>query len=72
MGEAHFGGGLFSKVNNDASTHRNVIDDLISDSKKRKAERQLTRERTSNLTDKLDRSRKLSDSICIKFYSKNL
>lgn len=53
VAEAHFGGGLFSKVDSTAS-RKDVIDQLIADSKKRKAERQKIREQTIDLTEKLD------------------
>lgn len=52
--KAHFGGGLFTKASGDKSSHQSTIDQLIAESKKRKAERQQTKEETLNLTDKLD------------------
>lgn len=57
MEKAHFGGGLFTKVSNDDS-HKSTIDQLIAESKKRKAERQQTKEETQTLTDKLDENLK--------------
>ncbi|XP_066598447.1 nucleolar protein 14 homolog isoform X2 [Prorops nasuta] len=53
VSEAHFGGGLLSK--SDASMSRkDLIDQLIAESKKRKAEKQKIREQTIDLTEKLD------------------
>lgn len=55
--KAHFGGGLFSKVSND-DNHKSTIDVLIAESKKRKAEKQQTKEETQTLTEKLDKDLK--------------
>ncbi|XP_034254231.1 nucleolar protein 14 homolog [Thrips palmi] len=53
--EAHFGGGLLSRVSEDgADSRKDLIDKLISESKKRKAEQQKTKEQTLDLTEKLD------------------
>ncbi|XP_065225974.1 nucleolar protein 14 homolog [Planococcus citri] len=52
--EAHFGGGLFTKVTPESSSHQSTIDMLIAESKRKKAERQQTKEETQNLTEKLD------------------
>lgn len=53
--DAHFGGGVLSKTGNEgALSHRDLIDKLISESKKRKAEKQKTKEKTLELTEKLD------------------
>ncbi|XP_012287564.1 nucleolar protein 14 homolog [Orussus abietinus] len=50
--EAHFGGGVLSKS---SSMHRkDIIEQLIAESKKRKAERQKLRDQTIGLTEKLD------------------
>lgn len=55
VGDAHFGGGILSKAGSDgAMSHRDLIDKLITESKKRKAEKQKTREKTLELTEKLD------------------
>ncbi|EZA57140.1 hypothetical protein DMN91_007127 [Ooceraea biroi] len=51
--EAHFGGGVLSQ--SDATLSRkDVINQLIAESKKRKAEQQKIREQTIDLTEKLD------------------
>ncbi|XKL66556.1 hypothetical protein PGB90_009976 [Kerria lacca] len=52
--KAHFGGGLFTKVSPMENDHRSIVDQLIAESKIRKAERQQTKEETQNLTEKLD------------------
>lgn len=54
VGEAHFGGGMFKKVNEEHKSRKDLIDELIAESKKRKAEKQRIREETLNLTEKLD------------------
>lgn len=54
MENAHFGGGLFTK----SSGHKNTIDELIAESKRRKAERQLVKDETVTLTEKLDKDLK--------------
>lgn len=51
--EAHFGGGVLSKPNS-ALSRKDLIDQLIAESKKRKAEKQKIREQTIDLTEKLD------------------
>jgi nucleolar protein 14 len=51
--DAHFGGGILSKPNSEMS-RKDVINQLITESKKRKAERQKIREQTIDLTEKLD------------------
>lgn len=51
--EAHFGGGLLSKPDSTLS-RKDLIDQLIIESKKRKAEKQKIREQTIDLTEKLD------------------
>lgn len=50
---AHFGGGLLSKPDT-ALSRKDLIDQLIAESKKRKAEKQKIREQTIDLTEKLD------------------
>lgn len=52
--EAHFGGGMFRKVEGDGNSRQNLIDQLIAESKKRKIEKQRAREQTIDLTQKLD------------------
>jgi nucleolar protein 14 len=55
VGDAHFGGGILKKTGKEgAKTHRELIDELIAESKKRKAEKQKTKEATLELTEKLD------------------
>ena len=51
--EAHFGGGLLSKPDSESS-RKSVIEQLIADSKRKKAERQREKEKTEELTAKLD------------------
>ncbi|XP_003397298.2 nucleolar protein 14 homolog [Bombus terrestris] len=53
VGEAHFGGGILSKSGSEKS-RKDLIDELIAESKKRKAEKQKIREQTIDLTEKLD------------------
>ncbi|KOX78543.1 Nucleolar protein 14 [Melipona quadrifasciata] len=53
VNEAHFGGGVLSKSESGKS-RKDLIDELIAESKKRKAERQKIREQTIDLTEKLD------------------
>ncbi|XP_072387419.1 nucleolar protein 14 homolog [Diabrotica undecimpunctata] len=53
--EAHFGGGLFKNTGKEgAMTHKDLINQLIVESKKRKAEKQKLKEATLELTEKLD------------------
>lgn len=53
--DAHFGGGLLSRANEDGSKSRkDLIEQLITESKRRKAEQQKAREQTLDLTEKLD------------------
>jgi len=51
--ETHFGGGTLSKTDSTLS-RKDLIDQLIAESKKRKAEKQKIREQTIDLTEKLD------------------
>ncbi|KAK0182608.1 hypothetical protein PV327_000728 [Microctonus hyperodae] len=53
VSDAHFGGGLLSN-SNEQSSGKQLIQDLIAESKKRKAEQQNIREQTIELTKKLD------------------
>lgn len=53
VSEAHFGGGILSKSESGKS-RKDIIDELIAESKKRKAEKQKIREQTIDLTEKLD------------------
>ncbi|KAJ8985042.1 hypothetical protein NQ317_016953 [Molorchus minor] len=53
--DAHFGGGLLRNTGTEgAKSHKQLIDELIAESKKRKAEKQKTKENTLELTEKLD------------------
>ncbi|GLV32750.1 lethal (3) 07882 [Carabus blaptoides fortunei] len=55
VGDAHFGGGILSRTGKDgAKSHKDLIEQLIAESKKRKAEKQKTKEQTLELTEKLD------------------
>ncbi|KAG5872705.1 hypothetical protein JTB14_008799 [Gonioctena quinquepunctata] len=55
VGEAHFGGGMLKKTGIEgAKSHKDLIDQLIAESKKRKAEKQKVKEATLELTEKLD------------------
>lgn len=55
VNDAHFGGdGLRRTGNEGDKTHKQLIQQLIAESKKRKAEKQKLKEATSELTEKLD------------------
>lgn len=55
VAEAHFGGGLFRNTGEDGGKSRkDLIDQLIVESKKRKLEKQKEREATIEMTEKLD------------------
>ncbi|XP_018579917.1 nucleolar protein 14 homolog [Anoplophora glabripennis] len=55
VADAHFGGGVLKNTGKEgAKTHKELIDQLIAESKKRKAEKQKTKEATLELTEKLD------------------
>ncbi|XP_076681466.1 nucleolar protein 14 homolog l(3)07882 isoform X1 [Andrena cerasifolii] len=53
VGDAHFGGGILSR-SEAGKSRKDLIDELIAESKKRKAEKQKIREQTVDLTEKLD------------------
>lgn len=53
VGDAHFGGGVLSR-SEPGKSRKDLIDELIAESKKRKAEKQKIREETIDLTAKLD------------------
>lgn len=53
VSEVHFGGGVLSK-SDAGKSRKDLIDELIAESKKRKAEKQKIREQTIDLTEKLD------------------
>lgn len=53
--DAHFGGGILKNTGKEgAKTHKELIEELIAESKKRKAEKQKIKEATLELTEKLD------------------
>lgn len=53
--QAHFGGGMLQDTGLEGiKTHKDLIDKLISESKKRKAEKQKLKEATVEMTEKLD------------------
>ncbi|XP_045539837.1 nucleolar protein 14 homolog [Papilio machaon] len=56
VSDGHFGGGILSKTNTQdgAKSHKDLIEQLIAESKKRKAEKQKEKEQTLDLTEKLD------------------
>lgn len=56
VSEGHFGGGLISKTEakDGAKSHKDLIEQLIAESKKRKVEKQKEKEQTLDLTEKLD------------------
>lgn len=55
MSDAHFGGGILTKTGKEgAMSHKDLIEQLISESKKRRAEKQMTKAATTELTEKLD------------------
>lgn len=54
VSEAHFGGGVLSRNSDSAMSRKDLIEQLIAESKKRKAEKQKIREQTLDLTEKLD------------------
>ncbi|XP_023944280.2 nucleolar protein 14 homolog [Bicyclus anynana] len=56
VSEGHFGGGVLSKSDSKdgAKSHKDLIEQLIAESKKRKVEKQKEKEQTLDLTEKLD------------------
>ncbi|KAJ8917757.1 hypothetical protein NQ315_005208 [Exocentrus adspersus] len=55
VNDAHFGGGILKNTGREGvKTHKELIEQLIAESKKRKAEKQKTKEATLELTEKLD------------------
>jgi nucleolar protein 14 len=65
VGDAHFGGFLSKKEETEGTTQsrQNLIQELIAESKKRKAEKQKENEKTAEMTDKLDTDWKDLQSI---------
>ncbi|XP_050534140.1 nucleolar protein 14 [Daktulosphaira vitifoliae] len=53
--KAHFGGGVLSKAGDGESSHRNLIDKLIAESKLRKYEKKQLKQETTELTEQLDK-----------------
>lgn len=53
--KAHFGGGVLSKADNGESSHRDLIDKLIAESKLRKYEKKQLKQETNELTEQLDK-----------------
>ncbi|KAJ2941618.1 hypothetical protein O0L34_g14675 [Tuta absoluta] len=67
VSEGHFGGGMLSKAENDgAKSHKDLIEQLIAESKKRKAEKQKEKEQTLDLTEKLDSEWKDLQPVVLK------
>ncbi|KAK4875209.1 hypothetical protein RN001_011631 [Aquatica leii] len=55
VGDAHFGGGVLTNTGSEGfKSHKDLINQLIAESKKRKAEKQKNKEQTLELTEKLD------------------
>lgn len=54
VSDAHFGGGVLSRPESSSGSRKDVIEQLIAESKKRKADRQKMKEETVDLTEKLD------------------
>lgn len=52
--KAHFGGGVLSKTSGESS-HRDLIDKLIAESKLRKYEKKQLKQETNELTEQLDK-----------------
>lgn len=53
--KAHFGGGVLSKAGDGKSSHRDLIDKLIAESKLRKYEKKQLKQETNELTEQLDK-----------------
>lgn len=53
--KAHFGGGVLSKAGDGESSHRDLIDKLIAESKLRKYEKKQLKQETNELTEQLDK-----------------
>ncbi|XP_050435803.1 nucleolar protein 14 [Adelges cooleyi] len=52
--KAHFGGGVLSRAGDGESSHRDLIDKLIAESKLRKYEKKQLKQETNELTEQLD------------------
>ncbi|KRT80247.1 hypothetical protein AMK59_8628 [Oryctes borbonicus] len=73
VAEAHFGGGILKKTGIEgAKSHKDLIEQLITESKKRKAEKQKLKEETLELTEKLDSEWKDLLPLVNKSKSKNV
>lgn len=53
--KAHFGGGVLSRAGDGESSHRDLIDKLIAESKLRKYEKKQLKQETNELTEQLDK-----------------
>ncbi|VVC31959.1 Nucleolar protein 14 [Cinara cedri] len=53
--KAHFGGGVLSRAGDGESSHRDLIDKLIAESKLRKYEKKQLKQETNDLTEQLDK-----------------
>lgn len=74
VSEGHFGGGILSKTEakDGAKSHKDLIEQLIAESKKRKAEKQKEKEQTLDLTEKLDSEWKDLQPVVFKKQSESL
>ncbi|XP_045475377.1 nucleolar protein 14 homolog isoform X2 [Harmonia axyridis] len=55
VGQLHFGGGFLTKKDQDGTkSHKDFLEEIIAESKKRKAEKKQTKEELNDLTEKLD------------------
>ncbi|XP_047525928.1 nucleolar protein 14 homolog [Pieris napi] len=74
VSEGHFGGGILSKTESKdgAKSHKDLIEQLIAESKKRKAEKQKEKEQTLDLTEKLDSEWKDLQPVVFKKQSESL
>ncbi|XP_050674886.1 nucleolar protein 14 homolog [Leptidea sinapis] len=68
VSDGHFGGGILSKTEakDGAKSHKDLIEQLIAESKKRKAEKQKEKEQTLDLTEKLDTEWKDLQPVVLK------
>jgi len=53
--KAHFGGGVLNRIGEGGSSHRDLIDKLIAESKLRKYEKKQLKQETNELTEQLDK-----------------
>jgi len=65
--KAHFGGGVLSRAGDGESSHRDLIDKLIAESKLRKYEKKQLKQETTELTEQLDKDwKELMPAVPIK------